>query len=284
MTERSNWTMESSATQGDFGRPKASRGRRRATAETSVANCAGQWQLMLVNQVGERRMNTKAILLSAFAAASVFASAPSSFANVVFSQPGDGTACATSCWTSSGPFQTFASFSVSSAAAIQTVQFQGFYYDYGTTSNNPVAPVTTSWDITFWSDASGSPGSELYSSTPSSVNTVYLGESIFGSPVYVYSVTATLTTAFDASAGTDYWFSPYSVQPSGTVIFSWSPSAAAGTATMQNVNGGAPNDKPDSRAFVLSTVPEPSTWAMGLLGFAGLGLVAARRARRMAFA
>ena len=53
---------------------------------------------------------------------------------------------------------------------------------------------------------------------------------------------------------------------------------------MQSDNGGAPTSKLGSRAFVLSTVPEPSTWAMGLLGFAGLGLVAARRARRMASA
>ncbi len=231
-------------------------------------------------------MDGKSFLLSTLAVTSVVASTPASYASVVFSQPGNGgAACAGYCWTSSGAYETFAGFSVSTAAAIQTVQFQGFYWDYVTSSNNPVAPVTTSWDISFWSDSSGSPGTELYSETPSSVNMAYLGEGNFGgSSVNVYRVTATLATAFDASAGTDYWFSPYSEQSNQDVIFSWSPSIAAGTATMQSVNGGSPTSKLGSRAFVLSTVPEPSTWAMGLLGFAGLGLVAARRARRMASA
>jgi hypothetical protein len=42
---------------------------------------------------------------------------------------------------------------------------------------------------------------------------------------------------------------------------------------------GAANDTIDLSA---GTVPEPSTWAMMLLGFAGLGFTAYRKARRAA--
>jgi hypothetical protein len=42
----------------------------------------------------------------------------------------------------------------------------------------------------------------------------------------------------------------------------------------------AVNDPPPSLDFVLSSVPEPSTWAMMLIGFAGLGFVAYRSRQR----
>ena len=60
-------------------------------------------------------MGGKSFLLSAFTAASVFAWAPSCCERRVFA-PGDGgAACAGNCSTSSGPYETFAGFSISSA-------------------------------------------------------------------------------------------------------------------------------------------------------------------------
>jgi hypothetical protein len=41
---------------------------------------------------------------------------------------------------------------------------------------------------------------------------------------------------------------------------------------------------PTPVSFVLSSVPEPSTWAMMLLGFAGLGFAGYRASRRTGMA
>jgi hypothetical protein len=230
-------------------------------------------------------------LLSALIAAALFSSSAPSSAGVVFSQPGDGTACDPYCSPSSGfgfagdfdGSSTLASFSVTVDAAIRTVQLQGFFYDDG--SNNPIQPVPNSWSFAFFSDSGGRPGTliTVYALPASSVSLTYLDESSFnGSPVYVYDVTANLPSAFDASGGTTYWFLPYSFQPGNGVDFYWSSPVAVGTPTW-----GAPVPSarlqliPGSRAFILS-VPEPSTWAMGLLGFVGLGLIGPRRARRAA--
>jgi hypothetical protein len=169
-------------------------------------------------------------------------------------------------------------------AAIQTVQFQGFFYDT-TPSNNPIQPVPNSWSFGFFSDSGGHPETliSVYALTASSVSLTYLDESSFnGSPVYVYDVTANLPSAFDASGGTTYWFLPYSFQPGNGVDFYWSSPVAAGTPTWGSLDPSIPLHLiPGSWAFILS-VPETSTWAMGLVGFAALGLIGAQRAGRAA--
>jgi PEP-CTERM motif len=59
----------------------------------------------------------------------------------------------------------------------------------------------------------------------------------------------------------------------GTYVFSWNSSVVGTAVTDDSVT-----------VEVGSAVPEPSTWAMMLLGFAGLGLVGYRASRRAAAA
>jgi PEP-CTERM motif len=48
-----------------------------------------------------------------------------------------------------------------------------------------------------------------------------------------------------------------------------------------NMNGGPDGDGYVSINFVGGAVPEPSTWAMTLMGFAGLGWLARLRRRKV---
>jgi PEP-CTERM motif len=97
----------------------------------------------------------------------------------------------------------------------------------------------------------------------------------------------TLPTPFDASGGTNHWVGPISVSTNFNPFFSWSASTVQplDAFSAQQVLGGSVTNwytVPDDRAFSLSTVPEPSTWAMMLLGFVGLGLVGYGRGIRLA--
>ena len=215
-------------------------------------------------------------------------------ADLVYSQPGDGTACNLSCFTSTFDFssnfgiQTADNFSLTQVAAIGSVQWQGFYYDSVNPGNNPVSPDTDLWDISFYADSSGLPEGLLYDEI-ATVSDTLLGTSSFeGSTVDVYSFTATLPIPFDASANTTYSFGPLSFQTNFNPFFLWSAATtqALDTNSASRALGGPDTSwfsEPDDRAFSLSTIPatipELSTWAMMLIGFAGLGFAGYRRAR-----
>lgn len=232
----------------------------------------------------------------ALATLAIMFSAPA-YAGIVYSQPGNGTACSPTCWTSSfdgttTSYLTTDNFSLSKAASIETVQWQGFYYDYLNPSNNPVSPNTNFWEIVFYADVSGlpSPSSLLYEQAPSQVTSTLLGTSTFGgNTVDVYNFTATLPFAFNASANTTYWFGPLSEQTNFNPFFSWSAAATqppnAYSAQLNFDPIANPSDvfisRPDDRAFTLSSsVPEPSTWALMVIGFAGVGFAGYRRAKQ----
>jgi PEP-CTERM motif len=95
----------------------------------------------------------------------------------------------------------------------------------------------------------------------------------------------------ELSDGTFLWLSaPKPIMGSGTTPFppgftdlqTWTRDAALDPDWLRvgtDIVGGTPAPTFNA-AFSLSTVPEPSTWAMMLLGFAGLGFVGYRRARK----
>ena len=214
--------------------------------------------------------------------------------DLVYSQPGDGTACSPSCWTSGEGigqlfgYQTEDSFSLSQNEDITRVQWQGFYYDGATPSNNPVIPDAYLWIIDFYSNSSGLPGSLIYTDT-AAVTSTLIGISTFdGNTVDVYNFTGTLPIAFDARDDTIYWFGMLSVQVNYNPFFLWSSSTTQTTNSYsaQTVIGGAPVPwymVPHERAFSLfNVVPEPFTWAMMLTGFAGLGFLDYRRRQKLA--
>ncbi len=93
------------------------------------------------------------------------------------------------------------------------------------------------------------------------------------------------------SSGDFLWLSaPKPIVSPGTQFPPGLPTCKAGPATKLSIRTGcasgrtSPTQGPFNAAFSLSgsVVPEPSTWAMMLLGFAGLGFAGYRRARKAA--
>jgi hypothetical protein len=62
-----------------------------------------------------------------------------------------------------------------------------------------------------------------------------------------------------------------------TSLFSGQPTTIDGGSSFQAVSGGPALGQPMTGTLTISAVPEPSTWAMLILGFAGVGFMAYRR-------
>ena len=90
--------------------------------------------------------------------------------------------------------------------------------------------------------------------------------------------------------GETYWLVASMVDPTTSTSYWWTP-ATSGTGGVEadSENGGAfylytlPSTY-SLGAFAIYSVPEPATWAMTLIGFAGIGLAALSRRRRLAAA
>ena len=144
-----------------------------------------------------------------------------------------------------------------------------------------------SWDGSFtyylFADSAGSPGALLASGSPSPS----VALSGFSG---TYLFTFDFNSAFSAAAGTTYWLGihPAADFNSRDEVY-WADTAANGTSNGHESSGGTFDNWADNdaeHAFYLtgltSGVPEPSTWAMMILGFgvAGVGLRWGRAKRR----
>ena len=174
-----------------------------------------------------------------------------------------------------GPFSNYNSqlfaneFSISGGGAISKASWYGAAY-YGLPFG--------SFNVAFFADSSGVPGSLLTvdTVTPTIVDTG--DKNGYGKELYIFS--AAIPT-FTAGAGVSYYFS---VSDLGSFNFEWANSnLTAKAAYSENGTNGpwraALFDR-QSQAFTLEAVPEPSTWAMTLVGFAALGFAASRASRR----
>ena len=103
----------------------------------------------------------------------------------IFNQPTTYPNVCAGCWTShtstgKNGFQAFESFALSSTQRMSEVRWQGLYWDSIKAANNPVAPITTTWEISIWSDAAGAPGVQLYVETKpfADVSSILVGNTV----------------------------------------------------------------------------------------------------------
>ena len=169
--------------------------------------------------------------------------------------------------------------------------------------------VTSINDAEWWggcynSDSSGSCGSSpsftisVLSSTDSGPGTVIAtydvggadqtatGNLIAGPPTYAEYVYNADFPAISLTPGTTYYFEitgTTGATETGEFGVETTSTAPAGTLAYQSF-GGTPEVIDAELALQLTTVPEPSTWAMMALGFAGIGLLAYRKRATLAAA
>jgi PEP-CTERM motif len=254
--------------------PELDRGRPRA--ETAARSRRARF-------LHDARMQLRLIGMSAWALAGMMLSPATHTAVVVYD---GGPPALTGPSLASAPFMDAASFTLSAGAnAITGAEWWG-------SCPSRSCPETT-FDVSVYFDASGSPGALVASLlTDGSANQMATGEMVtfpgfLATPEYVYGITFAPLTL---TAGNPYWLviqetAPIpepesgwgidhsSAPPSSQRIAIWDGTewrtSDTGLGPAFNLTGGAP-----------SPVPEPSTWAMMLLGFGSLGFAGWRSRSR----
>jgi hypothetical protein len=195
---------------------------------------------------------------------------------IAYSQPlGGGTS-----WTSTydpsaygSIYTTYDNFSLAATGAIDKLTWYGFGFDASTlkSAGNPV----TSFNISFYANNAGVPGTEVYSSNVSFTESLYGNFDLFGNggsePFYSYA--ASLATPFVADQGIEYWVSIQGVTAYPT-YWSWYSGTGGDGSSYQTFNYGAsPGVQNQDRAFTLFAAPAPSAFAGGLLLVPGVVLM-----------
>ena len=209
--------------------------------------------------VGRRGMKSKRWAAAVVALTGLFSNSPSTHAMTLFQSVPDLTGPTNPsgiCSACLGSFRAFDTFTLLSNSEIEAVTVSLYGY-----------PFPVSMNLSIWDISGGLPSNQLYSQT--------FAPSEFTSIVYLDRAIVTVNpTALSLAAGT-YDISFYN--PDGLALKSY----AGGLGLLYQqpfafVTGA-------SLGFILSGdtttagVPEPSTWAMMILGFAGVGFMAYRR-------
>ena len=159
-------------------------------------------------------------------------------------------------------------FTLAGDATITGLTFAGVYFDPGEVG------VTTSFQVQFYDDNAGHPGSSLYSSSIPGNGSEVCDSS--PNPVCTYSVTVN----FGALGGTPYWLSIVSdseVQPQ----WAWAGGTGGDGGAFQLYFGQGTAQEGDLAFSLFATqVPEPSSWATMLVGFGAAGTALRRRRTR----
>jgi PEP-CTERM motif len=197
-----------------------------------------------------------------------------------------------------GGLRTYDSFTLTSSATVSEVEWFGTYI--ATMANGfPGAgsPNTNTWDLTFYNDNSGVPGTVVENAvlSASSVTAVNIGPGLVApAPVGVFEFTATLPTPVTLSGGVQYWFSPWSLQTGSIELpgdsFFWiqgtggnSPSFQQQFTTGDSVDGSGTPSHDEAFALLASvqspalTTPEPASLFLIVLGLAAVGMIRVRK-------
>jgi hypothetical protein len=222
----------------------------------------------------QNQMNIK--LLGGCAAilvlAGVAGSEPSA-ASIIYNNPYDNSGIGDCSWSTTcaaevgrGDDYAAQQFTLTSAANINIGSFVSL--------DSGGDPTAANWG--FYTDNGGLPGI-LLASGSSAVTGSYAGTSfgynVFDGQFSVGSVTLGAGTYFFALQGVSSVFETYLAEG---VVSSGAAETHDGGATWSAGYESIPSVAVD----LASSVPEPSTWAMMALGFAGLGLVARRASRK----
>jgi hypothetical protein len=171
----------------------------------------------------------------------------------VHQRPDNGTINA---WTINFGFEVEDSFTLATTATVTGVSFGGW-----TNAGDVITSVD--WGIAAATGSFADNGTDAVTIGP------YIGQS-YGYDIYTYSFSIAPTSL---AAGTYYLTLQNAVATNADPAF-WDENDGPSTA-LENTVGWIGSE---SFSVNSAAVPEPSTWAMILLGFAGLGFVGHRRA------
>jgi hypothetical protein len=170
------------------------------------------------------------------------------------------------------------SFTLSSSSSINGANI----YIFGLTNDLGAWPGVVNYYI--FAAKSGEPGATLASGTGGNIVTTDTGLVSSGGAGDTYEVSFNFASAFNATAGAEYFLGIHLANSYNTRDNIYWIQTAAPTTDSFNSAGGALNNWIENGyglAFQLNgsvgAVPEPSTWAMMILGFCGLGFMAYRR-------
>jgi hypothetical protein len=200
-------------------------------------------------------------------------------AGTLYSQPWDGSSNSFASQNDTmggiGNFATvYDNFTLPSTSDVEDVEWTGGYF------NPPESGPITAWTITFYANNAGALGGVLTTLKFNDTgNETFVGIVNGILPIYTYSETF---TSIDLAAGT-YWLS---VVPDLSLPPQWGGATGTGGdgTSYQNFMGTLSATGVDMAFDITgSAIPEPSTWAMRMLGLAGLGFAGfrARRTRGM---
>lgn len=161
------------------------------------------------------------------------------------------------------PATVYDNFALQASTDVTAVQWQGTYIDHNNLNANPAAPNVTAFQISFYADNNGTPGTQISTVTvpiagcaQSSLGTV--GFNAFNDSVThqisYYSYRATLPTPFGAAAGRTYWLSIVGVNATAAPIWSWYASTDDGDTTCIQDFAGNRITRPSDRAVALEGV------------------------------
>lgn len=145
------------------------------------------------------------------------------------------------------------------------------------------SPASDPFVYYIWADASGAPGALLTfgSVVPASVTDTGISWSAV-TPRDAFLITFNLTSPFAAAAGTTYWFGISDPTTGSDGI--WALSNSQGNSQFSPNGADFWQASQGETAFYLeggsAGVPEPSSWAMMLLGFGAIGIGLRRNPKR----
>jgi hypothetical protein len=172
--------------------------------------------------------------------------------------------------------RTYDNFSLTSDGNIGAVAWEGIYINDSDGGQNPSPADADSFEISFWSNDNGSPGSLLATTTIAlpDTNQTSEGDTSFQLAsgtvdVPVYSYAAVLPVPFAAAAGRKYWISIVADTRSPEPSWSWKSATGDSGSCVQDY-GSSRYTREGNRAFALFSRPVPTATVVATVATAHL--------------